>query len=108
MDGTPGRESQLLGDAKKLRNRLSQRAYRARQNHRIKQLERMLDSTSATDSQELFDLKAENQELRNRLLLCQQTIQSLSLKMHNLSQSTADFLWSTSVIKLVLTVGAWK
>lgn len=79
-------------EIKKLRNRLSQRAFRARQTLRMRELQRKLDSTSSSNPQESNGLKATNEALKDQLLRNQQMIQSLSLKIQELYQTNAEFL----------------
>lgn len=88
----------LIGLQRKLRNRMSQQAFRQRQVAYIRDLERRLARTGATENERMAELEAENQRLRkqltvfiNKLANAQASLQKLSQIMHgtlNESDST--------------------
>lgn len=88
----------LIGLQRKLRNRMSQQAFRQRQVAYIRDLERRLARTGATENERMAELEAENQRLRkqltvfiNKLASAQASLQKLSQIMHgtlNESDST--------------------
>jgi myosin heavy subunit len=73
---------------RKLRNRLSQKAYRARQCMRIKELEERLDG-NPFESARIKQLEDQNQRLRGQLLSCHKKLESLSLSMKALADAAA-------------------
>jgi hypothetical protein len=80
-----------IADAKildrKLRNRLSQRAFRARQSVYIKELEEKLKWASKPDYDINTRLEEENKKLRSQLLDCQKKLDSLIVSMELVSKS---------------------
>lgn len=77
---------------RKLRNRLSQKAYRARQCMRIKELEERLDGYPQGENARIEELENQNQQLRDQLLSCHKKLESLSLSMKALADSAATSL----------------
>ena len=76
-------------ESRKLRNRLSQKAFRARQAMRIKELEERLDTDPISDATLTAQLRDRNATLRNQLLDCHKKITSLQISMYALVDSTA-------------------
>ena len=76
-------------ESRKLRNRLSQKAFRARQAMRIKELEEQLGTESTPDAIQTAQLRDRNAALRNQLLDCHKKITSLQISMNMLAESTA-------------------
>ena len=87
--------SQKVGQAtenRKLRNRLSQQAYRARQCMRIKELEERLSGHPQGESARIKEIEEQNQQLRDQLLSCHKKLESLSLSMKALADCAAKSL----------------
>jgi hypothetical protein len=87
--------SQKVGQAtenRKLRNRLSQQAYRARQCMRIKELEERLSGHSQGESARIKEIEEQNRQLRDQLLSCHKKLESLSLSMKALADCAAKSL----------------
>lgn len=68
---------------RKLRNRVSQQAFRRRQSEYIKQLERKAKDQKP-DNERIIELERENQSLRESLIHCHTKLKSLSTTMHSL------------------------
>ncbi|OBT90452.1 hypothetical protein VE02_01228 [Pseudogymnoascus sp. 03VT05] len=79
-------------DQKKLRNRLSQQAFRKRQTVYIQELKRQLHNAGKTDNERIAELEDENLRLRKRLLEFHNRAQSAQASLAALSESTARFL----------------
>ena len=80
----------LAQESRKLRNRLSQKAYRARQCMRIKELEEKLDSRPLSENSRVLELEKQNAFLRERLLNCHKKLESLQVTLRALSDATAN------------------
>lgn len=74
---------------RKLRNRISQRAFRARQSGYIKELEEKLQRAENPDLN-ITKLEEENQRLRGQLLNCHRKLESLIVSMKTVSASMSD------------------
>ena len=79
----------MSSENRKLRNRLSQKAFRARQAMRIKELEDRLESEPTSDAARTAQLNDRNVILRNQLLNCHKKITRLQISMQTLAESTA-------------------
>jgi DNA-binding Lrp family transcriptional regulator len=77
-------------ESRKLRNRLSQKAYRARQCMRIKELEERLDSRPLSENSRVRELEQQNVVLRDHLLTCHKKLESLQVTLRAISDSTAN------------------
>ena len=82
----------MSAESRRLRNRLSQKAFRARQALRIKELEERLDQGPGTGVSGVAHLHDANNALRMQLLECHKKLSSLQISMKTLSASTANVL----------------
>lgn len=71
---------------RKLRNRLSQRAFRQRQILRIHELEQRLDTSTEPESERNARLIRENQSLRNQLVECRRQLELIHTNLGHLVQ----------------------
>jgi len=76
-------------ESRKLRNRLSQQAYRARQCMRIKELEERLDNRPVSENRRVQELEEQNIALRDHLLTCHKKLESFQVTLRAISDSTA-------------------
>ncbi|KIW89957.1 uncharacterized protein Z519_09387 [Cladophialophora bantiana CBS 173.52] len=90
--GRGGRSARMSTEDRKLRNRLSQKAFRARQAMRIKELEDRLESRPASETDRIAELEERNAFLANRLFECHKKLESLQVTIKALSESTAEAL----------------
>ncbi|CAI7628782.1 unnamed protein product [Penicillium pancosmium] len=74
---------------RKLRNRISQRAFRARQSGYIKELEEKLQRAEKPDLN-INKLEEENQRLRVQLLNCHKKLENLIVSMKTVSASLSE------------------
>ncbi|RFU28417.1 hypothetical protein B7463_g7916, partial [Scytalidium lignicola] len=74
---------------RKLRNRLSQRAFRARQSVYIKELEERLRWATKSESDLNTNLEESNKQLRLQLLDCHKKLESLQVTLKAISDSVA-------------------
>lgn len=74
---------------RKLRNRLSQKAFRARQSLYIKELEKRLEWSKKSGVEPNAELEEANRELRARLLDCYKKLESMQVTLKTLSDSVA-------------------
>ncbi|KZF21455.1 hypothetical protein L228DRAFT_261631 [Xylona heveae TC161] len=72
-------------DEKKLRNRLSQQAFRRRQNDRIRELEQRLKDASRTDNERVCHLEEENMLLRKQLSTLASKLEAVQTTLRGLS-----------------------
>jgi hypothetical protein len=79
----------MNSENRKLRNRLSQQAFRARQAMRIKELEERLDQEPISDAARTAQLQDMNAILRKQLLDCHKKVCSLQISMKTLATATA-------------------
>ncbi|OQU95639.1 hypothetical protein CLAIMM_01821 [Cladophialophora immunda] len=77
---------------KRVRNRLSQKAFRARQAMRIKELEQRLESRPGSESERVSKLEECNKLLRERLFDNHKKMESLQVSLQALIDSTAKYL----------------
>ena len=82
----------LASENRKLRNRLSQKAFRARQSMRIKELEERLGSNPVSESKRIAELEERNKSLRDQLLECHKKLESLQVTLKALADSAATTL----------------
>lgn len=76
-------------ETRKLRNRISQKAFRARQAMRMKELEERIKSGSCTDAEWMTRLQDQNAALREQLLDCHKKVTSLQVSMQALANASA-------------------
>ncbi|PQE31865.1 transcription factor PAP1 protein [Rutstroemia sp. NJR-2017a WRK4] len=81
--------STTASENRKLRNRLSQKAFRARQSLYIKDLEKRLEWASKPESDQNAKLEETNQTLRNQLLDCHKKLESFQVTLKALADSVA-------------------
>jgi hypothetical protein len=81
--------AKMNSENRRLRNRLSQQAFRARQAMRIKELEERLDQQPKSDAAQTAQLQDINAALRKQLLDCHKRVCSLQISMKTLAASTA-------------------
>jgi hypothetical protein len=77
---------------RRLRNRLSQKAHRARQSIYIKELENRLECASKPETALTVELEKRNTFFRSRLLDCQNKLEGMQAAMKSLSDSVASAL----------------
>ncbi|OAL39877.1 hypothetical protein AYO20_00789 [Fonsecaea nubica] len=90
--GRHGRSARMSNEDRKLRNRLSQKAFRARQAMRIKELEDRLESRPSSETARIAELEERNAFLANRLFECHKKLESLQVTIRALSEATAEAL----------------
>ncbi|KIW34799.1 uncharacterized protein PV07_01554 [Cladophialophora immunda] len=90
--GRGGRSARMSNEDRKLRNRLSQKAFRARQAMRIKELEDRLESRPSSETERIAELEDRNTFLANRLFECHKKLESLQVTIKALSEATAEAL----------------
>ncbi|KIV83836.1 hypothetical protein PV11_05825 [Exophiala sideris] len=76
-------------EIRKLRNRISQKAFRARQQMRMKELEDRLHSGNYSDAERVTHLQDQNSNLREQLLECHKKFTSLQVSMKALANASA-------------------
>ena len=96
----PVNAAKMNPENRKLRNRLSQRAFRARQAMRIKELEERLDHEPGLDVAGTARLQNQNTVLRDQMLDCHKKIASLQITMQTLAESTALALGLENIDKV--------
>ena len=84
--------AKMATENRKLRNRLSQKAFRARQAMRIKELEDRLESRPLSEAGRVAELEDRNMFLRDQLLDCHKKLESLQVTLKALAESTANAL----------------
>lgn len=77
---------------RKLRNRLSQQAFRRRQAERIKELQSRVDTAGSPDSERIEVLQRENRRLRSQLVDVQAKMSRLLATVQKLNDSVAETL----------------
>lgn len=92
-------------ESRKLRNRLSQKAYRARQCMRIKELEERLDSRPLSGTSRVRDLEQQNVVLRDHLLTCHKKLESLQVSLRAISDSAAKAVGMDVRPVALITIG---
>lgn len=85
-------KAQAASENRKLRNRLSQKAFRARQNLRIKELEDLLAKDPLNETQRIADLESRNNALMEQLLSCHKKMESMQITLQTFTESTAALL----------------
>ena len=101
--GGHGRCTKTNTEERKLRNRLSQKAFRARQAIRIKELEQRLKSRPVSETERVSELEDRNAFLCNRLFESHKKIASLQVTLKALMDSiaeTLDLVVSTKMRKI--------
>ncbi|KAH8801400.1 hypothetical protein F5884DRAFT_513647 [Xylogone sp. PMI_703] len=78
-------DSDALEDRKKLRNRLSQQAYRKRQNAYILELEQRMERMGKADNDRIVTLEEENRQLRRQLVSFVNKLERANASLHSLS-----------------------
>jgi hypothetical protein len=81
--------NKMTTENRKLRNRLSQQAFRARQAMRIKELEDRLGQEPMSDAARTAQLQDMNATLRKQLLDCHKKVGSLQISIKTLAATTA-------------------
>jgi hypothetical protein len=79
----------MTSENRKLRNRLSQQVFRARQAMRMKELEERLGKEPVSDAARTAELQDTNAALRKQLLDCHKKVRSLQISMKTLATATA-------------------
>lgn len=87
----PSNSDQKL-EKRKLRNRISQQAFRARQNLRVQELEERLQDMTRPDAARMAQLQDQNAALRNQLLECHGKLTSFQISIQELERATAQAL----------------
>jgi hypothetical protein len=81
--------AKMNSENRKMRNRLSQQAFRARQAMRIKELEERLGQEPMSEAARTKQLQDTNATLRKQLLDCHKKFCSLQISMKTLAATTA-------------------
>jgi hypothetical protein len=76
-------------EKRKLRNRISQQAFRARQGLRIQELEERLQDLTKPDAARIGELQDQNTVLRNQLFECHKKLTSFEISLNELKTATA-------------------
>ncbi|KAJ8060764.1 hypothetical protein OCU04_011068 [Sclerotinia nivalis] len=84
-----GPVNNAASENRKLRNRLSQKAFRARQSLYIKDLEKKLEWASKPESDQNAKLEETNKTLRSQLLECHKKLESFQVTLKALADSVA-------------------
>ncbi|KAF2011354.1 hypothetical protein BU24DRAFT_426432 [Aaosphaeria arxii CBS 175.79] len=77
-------------DRKKLRNRLSQRAFRQRQNAYVKELEEKVQRLGQSDCDKIAELEQENSRLRKQIVSVANKLESVQAHLKTLAVSMID------------------
>jgi hypothetical protein len=85
-------DARARSELRKLRNRLSQKAFRARQNLRIKELESQVASKPVCEIQRVAELEERNRVLFGQLLSCHKKLESMQVTLQGFTESTAALL----------------
>ncbi|EFQ33989.1 uncharacterized protein GLRG_09133 [Colletotrichum graminicola M1.001] len=86
-------------ERKRLRNRLSQQAFRRRQAERIRELSSRVNSHQKSDSERIEALQQENRQLRMQLVEVQAKMSRLLATLQGLSDSVSKTLDDTATIE---------
>ena len=79
-------------EKRKLRNRISQQAFRTRQNLRVQELEERLQDLTRPDAARMAQLQDQNAALRNQLLECHKKLTSFQISVQELERTVAEAL----------------
>lgn len=79
-------------ERRRLRNRVSQQAFRARQTLRVQELEEQLEYLRSPEAARAAQLQAQNNILRDELLECYAKLGSLEISLRQLKDKTARAL----------------
>ncbi|WKT52615.1 hypothetical protein QSH57_003129 [Fusarium oxysporum f. sp. vasinfectum] len=79
-------------ERKKLRNRLSQRAFRRRQAENLRELKHRANGTQLPDNERLATLEHENNHLRTQIAGFQSQVESIQATLSLMSKSLSDLL----------------
>ncbi|KIX10028.1 uncharacterized protein Z518_01109 [Rhinocladiella mackenziei CBS 650.93] len=82
-----GKKGSIAAEKRKLRNRLSQQAFRARQNWELNELKQRLKQFSDSESARNKRLAEENEVLRQRLWQCEKRLKSLQATLKSIVDS---------------------
>lgn len=74
---------------RKVRNRLSQQAFRERQAAYVRNLEKQVENIEQTNDEKVLKLEAENRELRKQLLAIRQKLESITTTLSGISKAAA-------------------
>lgn len=74
---------------RKVRNRLSQQAFRERQAAYVRNLEKQVENIGQTNDEKVLKLEAENRELRKQLLAIRQKLESITTTLSGISKAAA-------------------
>ena len=74
---------------RKVRNRLSQQAFRERQAAYVRNLEKQVENIGQTNDEKVLKLEAENRELRKQLLAIRQKLESITTTLSGISKADA-------------------
>ncbi|OLN97022.1 hypothetical protein CCHL11_02035 [Colletotrichum chlorophyti] len=84
-------------ERKRLRNRLSQQAFRRRQAERIRDLSSRVNEDQTSDNERVESLQRENRQLRTQLVEVQTRLSRLLATMQGLNDSVSKTLGDTSI-----------
>jgi hypothetical protein len=80
-----------------MRNRISQKAFRARRAMRMRDLEERSQTGPCSDAERVKQLQDQNVELREHLLECHQKFNSLQVSLNALARSSALVLGISNI-----------
>ncbi|KIW84307.1 hypothetical protein Z517_03557 [Fonsecaea pedrosoi CBS 271.37] len=80
-------------DSKKLRNRLSQQAFRERQAIYVKELEKRLQESQKPETCRMATLEEENRALRDQLLVCRKKLRNIQASLESVSVGITGALY---------------
>lgn len=80
---------QVALENRKLRNRLSQKAFRARQSIRIKELEDILATRPLSETDRITELEGRIQSLLDQLMMYHKKLESMQISLKTLTDATA-------------------
>ncbi|THX22892.1 hypothetical protein D6D12_08825 [Aureobasidium pullulans] len=84
-----GKNQAPIATDKKVRNRLSQQAFRERQAAYVRNLEKQVENIGQTNDERVLKLEAENRELRKQLLAIRQKLESVTTTLSGISKAAA-------------------
>ncbi|KAL2421665.1 hypothetical protein ABEF95_008421 [Exophiala dermatitidis] len=85
-------ESDLKSEKRKVRNRISQQAFRARQSLKVQELEERLQDMMRPDAARMAELQDQNTALRDQLLECHKKLTSFEVSIQDLKRQTVQVL----------------
>lgn len=90
-------------ERRRLRNRVSQQAFRARQSLRVQELEEQLEYLKSPEAARVAQLQEQNVALRDQLLACHKKLTSFEISIQQLRKETAQVLGIESIAAVSLS-----